>query len=43
MDLSKEAISHLIISDNPIVLEVGLYDGQDSREILELKPNAKIH
>lgn len=43
MDLSKQAILSLITSENPIILDVGMYDGEDSREMAELMPNAMIY
>lgn len=43
MDLSKQAILSLITSENPIILDVGMYDGEDSREMAELMPNSMIY
>lgn len=43
MDLSKKAISKLITSPNPVILEVGMYDGEDAREMASEIPNSTIY
>lgn len=43
MDLSKQAISGLIQNDNALILEIGMYDGEDAREMAKLIPNSTIY
>lgn len=43
MDLSKKAISGLIQNDRPIILEIGMYDGEDAREMAQLMPESTIY
>lgn len=43
MDLSKNAIVNLINSETPLILEIGMYDGDDARELASLMPSAIIH
>jgi FkbM family methyltransferase len=43
VDLSKQAISSLITSDCPIILEIGMYDGEDAREMANTMPSATIY
>lgn len=43
MDISKQAISGLITSHEPIILEIGMYDGEDAREMAEWMPYCKIY
>lgn len=42
-DLSKEEIKRLINRENPIILDIGCYDGKDSKEIAAQFENCIIH
>lgn len=43
MDLSKQAISGLIQNETPIILEIGMYDGEDAREMAQTMPKSIIY
>jgi FkbM family methyltransferase len=43
MDLSKQAISGLIDKENPIILDIGMYDGEDARELALAFPKGKVY
>jgi len=43
MDLSKQAISGLIQNETPIILEIGMYDGEDAREMAQTMPRSIIY
>jgi len=42
-NLTKKDIIGLLNTDTPTILDIGTYDGKDSREILFLCPKANIH
>jgi FkbM family methyltransferase len=42
-DLTKDAIKKLIGKNDPIILEVGSYNGEDSLEMLREMPQAEIY
>ena len=43
MKLEKKDVYKLIGKSDPIIFDVGCYDGKDTREILDLIPAAKIY
>lgn len=43
VDLSKQAISSLITSESPVILEIGMYDGEDAREMAQMIPSSTIY
>jgi len=42
-ELSKEEIKSLINKENPIILDIGCYDGRDSIEFLRLFEKSTVH
>jgi FkbM family methyltransferase len=43
MDLSKEEIKELIGKENPVIVEIGVYDGRDTLEFIKVMPNATVY